>query len=63
MNHSRVAYWSVGSEVWSGEIVKLKEGWFNRPETIVLFKVCKSPEEAKAEARKLNGNINYEQYW
>lgn len=59
MNHSRTAYWANGLEVWSGNLVKLKDdcGWWKRPETIVLFKVCKSPEEAKAEARKLNGGV------
>ncbi len=47
-------YRNVGREIWVSVQVKLREGWWERPETVKLFRVCRDREEAEALVKILN---------
>ena len=53
MNHERKVYWNVDNEVWEGIQVKLKDGWWRRPETEKLIKVCEDKKQAEEYVKKL----------
>ena len=49
----RIYYRIVGLEIWCGTQVKVKNGWWHKPD-FELFRTCKDSEEAEAMLKELN---------
>ncbi len=49
----RIFYRRVGKEIWQGTQVKVKNGWWHRPD-FELIRACKDFEEAEAMLKELN---------
>lgn len=43
----------MGKEIWQGTQVKVKNGWWHRPD-FELIRACKDFEEAEAMLKELN---------
>jgi len=52
MNEERIMYRVVGREIWQGTQVKVKNGWWHKPD-FELLRVCKDAEEAEAMLKEL----------
>ena len=53
MDKERTFCRRVGKEIWQGTQVKVKNGWWHKPD-FELLRVCKDVEEAEAMLRELN---------